>query len=648
MTPFANATTPIKAAQGTALAFGAGAVFLLVASNVLLLGLRLHDGGFHWSEIVTGWPRYGGDPRFDRWLTLSTLAGIIVVFGLLGAILRHRPLPLHGKARFASEREIKAAGLRSKEGLLLGRKDGAMLCFGGSEHVLLYAPTRAGKGVGYVIPNLLNWPDSVVALDIKKENWDRSAGFRAAHGQEVHLFDPLDENGRTARYNPLGYVRTDPADLYDDLQRIAVMLFPAESRGDPFWFEAARSSFVAIGGYVAETPGLPLTIGEILRQLSATQDLKSHFDRIIADREGGRSPLSRHCVTALNDFLAASENTLNSVRKTVTARLGLWLNPRIDAATSTNDFDLRQLRQRPLSIYLGVTPDNLDRMAPLLNLFFQQVVDLNTRELPEQNPRFTRKVLLLLDEFPALGNVNVLAKSVAFIAGYGIRLLTVVQSPAQLRAIYGVDAARNFITNHAVEVVFAPKEQDVANELSERIGYDTVSARSRSGPKGLTRRSTSETISEHRRALMLPQELKLLPKSKAFILGTGIPPIIADKIVYYEDKAFVERLLPPPVTTLPRGRSNAVLDAEIKELRSEIAQLSAIFRARPMTDDEVADPSTIPAIASFDFGDVDVDLEGLSEDDLKAWTLNYIDAQAIPPARPTGRKQKGEQHERQA
>lgn len=648
MTPFANATMPIKAAQGTALGLGAGAVFLLVASNVLLLGLRLHDGGFHWLEIATGWPRYGADPRFDRWLTLSTLAGLIVVFGLLGAILRHRPLPLHGKARFASEREIKAAGLRSKEGLLLGRKDGATLCFGGSEHVLLYAPTRAGKGVGYVIPNLLNWPDSVVALDVKKENWDRSAGFRAAHGQEVHLFDPLDENGRSARYNPLGYVRSDPADLYDDLQRIAVMLFPAESRGDPFWFEAARSSFVAIGGYVAETPGLPLTIGEILRQLSATQDLKAHFHKIIKDRKAGSSPLSRHCITALNDFLAASENTLNSVRKTVTARLGLWLNPRIDAATSTNDFDLRQLRQRPMSIYLGVTPDNLDRMAPLLNLFFQQVVDLNTRQLPEQNSKLNRKVLLLLDEFPALGNVNVLAKSVAFIAGYGIRLLTVVQSPAQLRAIYGIDAARNFVTNHAVEVVFAPKEQDVANELSERIGYDTVNARSRSGPKGLAMRSTSETISEHRRALMLPQELKLLPKSKAFILGTGIPPIIADKIVYYEDKAFLQRLLPAPVPELPKGRSNALLDAELKQLRSEIAELRAVFRARPMTDDEVADPSTIPANASFDFGDVDVDLEGLSEDDMKAWTLNYIDAQTIPPVRRPGRKRNEQQNERHA
>ncbi|MGY4408868.1 type IV secretion system protein VirD4 [Bradyrhizobium sp. LB7.1] len=645
MTPFANATTPTRFALGTALAVGAIGLFLLVASNILLLGLRHHDGGVHWSEIATGWPRYGTDPRFDRWLTLSTLAGVIVVFGLLGAILREPPLPLHGSARFASEREIKVAGLRSKEGVLLGRKGGALLCFGGSEHVLVYAPTRAGKGVGYVIPNLLNWPDSVVVLDVKKENWDRSAGFRAAHGQEVHLFDPLEESGRTARYNPLGYVRSDPADLYDDLQRIAVMLFPAESRGDPFWFEAARSAFVAVGGYVAETPGLPLTIGKILHQLSAASDLKSHFEKIISARKSGPSQLSRHCITALNDFLAASENTTNSVRKTVTARLGLWLNPRIDAATSTNDFDLRQLRQRPMSIYLGVTPDNLDRMAPLLNLFFQQVVDLNTRELPEQNPKLNRKVLLLLDEFPALGNVNVLAKSVAFIAGYGIRLLTVVQSPAQLRAIYGVDTARNFMTNHAVEVVFAPKEQDVANELSERIGYDTVKARSRSGPKGLAMRSTSETVSEHRRALMLPQELKLLPKSKAFILCSGLQPVIADKIVYYEDKAFLRRLLPPPAPEMPKGRSNALLDAELKELRSEVAELRAVFRSRLMTDEEVADPSAIPDGASFDFGDVDVDLEGLSEEELKAWTLNYIDAQAIPPARRSGRKQNGQQHE---
>lgn len=125
------------------------------------------------------------------------------------------------------------------------------------------------------------------------------------------------------------------------------------------------------------------------------------------------------------------------------------------------------------------------------------------------------------------------------------------------------------------------RTQDVANELSERIGYDTVKACSRSGPKGLAMRSTSETVSEHRRALMLPQELKLLPKSKAFILGAGIPPVIADKIVYYEDKAFLRRLLPAPLRKMPKGRSNALLDAEIKEPRSEVAELRAVFRSRP-------------------------------------------------------------------
>jgi type IV secretion system protein VirD4 len=151
MTPFANATTPVRAALGTALALAACVLFLLVASNVLLLGLRLHDGGLHWSEIITGWPRYGADPRFDRWLTLATLAGVVVVFGMLGAVLRHRPLPLHGSARFASEREIKAAGLRSAEGILLVRKDGALLCFGGSEHVLVMPPRARASAMSFPI-----------------------------------------------------------------------------------------------------------------------------------------------------------------------------------------------------------------------------------------------------------------------------------------------------------------------------------------------------------------------------------------------------------------------------------------------------------------------------------------------------------------
>ncbi|MBM3625005.1 MAG: type IV secretory system conjugative DNA transfer family protein, partial [Alphaproteobacteria bacterium] len=307
------------------LSFLAVAIFLLVASNVSLLGLRAHNGCFHIFDILTLAGHFGSDKRLDRWLTIGVLAGAIATFGLLGAILRARPRPLHGDARFATSREIEQAELRAKNGLLLAQTNGRLLTFGGAEHVIVYAPTRSGKGVGVVIPNLLSWSDSVVVLDVKKENFVKTAGFRAAHGQKVHLFDPLDPEGRTARYNPLSSVRRDPADLYDDLQRIAGMLFPPDPRGDPFWTEAARSAFIAVGGYVAETPQLPFTIGEILRQLTVASDVKAHFESVISARRTGPEQLSALCVAALNDFLAASENTLQSVRKTVTARLGLWL-----------------------------------------------------------------------------------------------------------------------------------------------------------------------------------------------------------------------------------------------------------------------------------------------------------------------------------
>lgn len=637
-----------------ALALGAlAALYLFVASNLLLLGLRLHDGGLHWLTVIEVAGAEIQDPRVARWLRLSLFGtGLLFLFGI-GTVLRARPPALHGRARFASEREIHAAGLRAASGLLVGQKGGRPLSFGGAEHVIGYAPTRSGKGVGLVIPNLLNWPDSLVCLDVKRENWERTAGFRVAHGQEVYLFDPFDEEGRSAQYNPLSVVRRDSVDRYDDLQRIATMLFPVKAGSDPFWHQSARTAFIAVGGYVAETSGLPLTIGEILRQLSAKADLKAHFTAAIAARRDGPSRLSPRCVQALNDFLAASDNTFHSVRKTVTARLELWFNPRVDRATAASSFDLRALRTRPISIYLAVSPDNLDRLSPLLNLFFQQVVDLNTRELPEHNPALRRQVLLLLDEFPALGNVAVLVKGVAFVAGYGLRLLTILQSPAQLRAIYGPDTARNFMTNHAVEVVFTPKDQDVANELSERFGYDTVEGKSRSRPWGLFGsggRGHSETISQQRRALLLPQELKLVSQDRCFVLKAGIPPILGDKIRYYADARFQKRLLPPPrlrpdSTGGDGGAGLLALSDEVRCLRAELDQIAlALSPPQPTTDAEILDPSRIPDDAVFNFGDVEVDLAGLSEDEIRSWTIAHIDRQVVgadrgPAVAPSGQRE---------
>jgi len=562
-------------------------VVIVFASNFALVLTKSHDGQLHLFDVF--WLLNSPVAKTASMAKLGLVLGAGIMFFLLIGIWHNRNTQeLHGSARFASEREIKKAGLRAATGIILGKLRGRYLIFGGNEHVIVYAPTRGGKGIGVVIPNLLNWPDSAIVLDIKKENWQLTAGFRHQAGQDVYLFDPFDPEGRTARYNPLTYVRRDNmADLYDDLQRIAGMLFPVEGRAvDPFWCESARTAFLAIAGYIAETPELPFTIGEILRQFAASSDISKHFKIIMQERAATR-PLSQPCQTAMNDFLAASENTLQSVRKTVTAKLGLWLNARIDAATSANDFDLRDLRCKRMSIYLGVTPDNLDRMTPLLNLFFQQAVDLNTRTLPEHDKNLTCQLMLMMDEFRALGSVDIIANGVSYVAGYGIRIVTIVQSPAQLRETYGHDAATNYMTNHAVEIVFTPKEHEVASQLSERFGYDTVKGHTKSRGLGFSRSSSrSETTSDQRRALMLPQELVLTKYEDEYLLKGGIRPVKAKKILYYKDPVFKKRLLPPPVIEPYTDETNNRIVALERKI-DMLSQALGVSMARSPTIEEV-------------------------------------------------------------
>jgi type IV secretion system protein VirD4 len=382
-----------------------------------------------------------------------------------------------------------------------------------------------------------------VVLDIKRENYVATAGYRAEAGQTVHLFDPLASDGRTARFNPLAHIdRADPIQVLDELQRMAAMLFPVHDRADPFWAEASRTGFIGVGGYVAATPDRPFTLGEIFRQLTAG-NARARLPRIVAARAREGRPLPGPVVAALTDFTSSSENTFASVRQSITTRMGLWLNPRIDAATSVSDFDLRDLRRGDLSLYLGATPDNMLRIQPLYALLFQQLVDLNSRSLPAPADRPT---LVLLDEFARLGPAPVLAHAFAWVAGYGLRLLAVLQSPSQLRALYGPDLAEDVMTNCGIEIVFAPKELRIARELSERLGYYTTDGRSRSRPAGLARGRRSTTVSDQRRALMLPQELMQLPQTALIVLKAGLPPVRGRKIAYWRDRIFQRRLRPAP------------------------------------------------------------------------------------------------------
>ncbi len=421
-----------------------------------------------------------------------------------------------------------------------------MLRFGGEEHVLVYAPTRSGKGAGFVIPTLLTWPYSAVVLDIKAENHAATAGRRAEMGQQVFFFDPFAKEGRTARYNPLGHIPRDQQSIcLRELKKIAILLFPDQAKGDFFWVGAARNAFVAVGMFIAQSPNShrDFTLGAITRELTIA-DLRQRLIAILQARSAGPGSLTPLCVSLLQDVADSADNTFAGIRQTVTSRLSLWLSPEVDLATSRSDFELSSLRTRSVTIYLAAGPSDLDLVAPLYGLLMQQIVEHSARQLPP--PGDPRQLLVLLDEFARLGRAQALADSFSYLAGYGVRLAAVIQTPAQLRHLYGPDGAREIMANCGAELIFAPKELQDARELSERLGDYDYSALSRSRAEGMSAAKRSVSQSTQRRRLLLPQELMMLPADRAVIIRTGAPPTLASKLVWYRDRRFQKLWRPAP------------------------------------------------------------------------------------------------------
>jgi type IV secretion system protein VirD4 len=504
---------------------------------------------------------YGRDPTVSRRAILCSGAGFGFVTALALVLVIPRPKPLHGEAQFARRAEIARAGLFSHEGLILGEMGSRYLMLPGQQSVILAAPPRSGKDVGVVVPNGLNWPGSLVQVDIKRENWQITAGYRASRGQACFRFEPLSSTGDTARWNCLTYVSTAPDRRINDIQRIADILY-AESPGtDPFWVASARSLFLGICLYLFETQSLPKTMGEVRRQGMASDDegFGAHWKRIVQGRQSGKFPLSAECIRALYDVIDLAPVTASSVRKTFTSRLDLWANPLLDRATSADDFDLRVLRRKPMSIYVCVNPDDLHRLRPVLSLFFQQTIGLQTTELPEHNPALKYQLLMLLNEFTALGKIPIVSESMAYLPGYNVRILLVIQAPSQLREVYGPYAAETMLKSVAARIAFAPKDYPDAKEISDELGVTTVRARSRSKPHGIafnrqSGRSGSITSSEQARALLLPQEVKEIGNDQALIFYEGVRPIRCRKIRYYADRRLRARLLPPPPHATPFAR----------------------------------------------------------------------------------------------
>ncbi|MCH8072329.1 MAG: type IV secretory system conjugative DNA transfer family protein [Proteobacteria bacterium] len=465
-----------------------------------------------------------------------------------GGLWLSRPKKYYGDARWAYRREIRKARLLDDEGILLGRLGNTYLRNNEAGHVLVVAPTRSGKGVGIVIPNLLSWPGSVVVLDIKHENHQITSGFRAQH-QRVFKWSPADDEGLSHRFNPLSTVRPDRSHRISDIQRLATILLPHPPHADPMWQNEARDLFLGLTLYVLDDPEQVATIGQIYRILKSEEDITTVLECVLNNDE---LTLDASARLSLASFLNKAPKERSGVRSNLTAALNLWANPVIDAATSESDFDLAELRRRPTSIYVAVKQNQLTTLSPLLGLFFQQCVDVLGRDLPGADE--PHQVLLLIDEFASLGRLAVIESAMAFLAGYGVRLLNIIQGLSQLDHHYG-QARDSILQNSSVQIFFAANDDATTRYVAARLGTKTIRTASRSDPGGFG--WATKTSGYAARDLMLPEEVRQLKSSKQIVFKEGARPAIATKICYFRDRALKRRLLPPaPVPKLDLSVGN--------------------------------------------------------------------------------------------
>ncbi len=479
--------------------------------------------------------------RYFLSLTIPSVIYLILIYKYKDGLYAKRPFQdaesIHGDARWATEKDIVKAGLRAKKGMLLGVDKKGYLVASGYQHALLFAPTGSGKGVGFVIPNLLYWEDSVFIHDIKLENYELTSGYRSKMGQKIFVWNPANPDGFTHCYNPIDWVSSKPGQMVDDVQKIANLIMPEKE----FWNNEARSLFVGVVLYLVVAPDKMQSFGEVVRTMRS-DDVVYNLAVVLDTMGSDIHPVAYMNIAA---FLQKADKERSGVISTMNSNLELWANPLIDTATATSDFNIQKFKQELTTVYVGLTPDNLQRLQPLMQIFYQQATEFLSRKMP--GPDEPYGVMFMMDEFPTLGKMEQFMSGIAYFRAYHVRLFLIIQDTQQLKGIYEEPGMNSFLSNSTYRVTFAANNIETANLISQLCGNKTVDQVSASKPKFLdfNPASRSLNVSQAQRALLLPQEVIGLPKDEQILLIESSPPIRSNKIKYYADNMFKKRLLKP-------------------------------------------------------------------------------------------------------
>lgn len=519
-----------------------------------------------------GWRQIGAEPWSTAWtIVAASAAGFLGLAALLSFTAR---LTEYGQAHFQSRAEMKRNGLLKPlgAGLVFGklgkptsRKPFVAAEFAKFPHCLVIAPTRAGKGVGYVIPNTLLFPGSAVILDVKNEIFEATSRHRLAQGDRVFRFAPFDFENATHRYNPLERVARieNLEQRYTELAKIADYFLTVSDKGtaSDFLMEG-RELFVA-AGLLAVERGRP-TLGEVSRILFANGATQGEY---AAHAEEVRHGAARN---TFRKFAGYSDRTLSSHASVLGgAGMSLWNNPAVDRATSANDISFGTLRKVPQTIYVAVNADDIRTLSPLIRLFFGELIATLRGSLPDPKAE-PWPVMILLDEFDQLGPMPIVEQALKQLAGHGARVSIITQSIPGLDNIYGENVRLSLESAAGMKLYLSPNEKKTAQEVSDALGKTTKLSTSDSYSRDaslMTRRSLSRRMEE--RPLMSSDEVKKLDANVAILIPERQQPLRVRRIVYYEDAVF-RAIYEGQVGPLPYPSRQ---DPEVALLRAEVAAL---------------------------------------------------------------------------
>ncbi|WP_196815142.1 type IV secretory system conjugative DNA transfer family protein [Photorhabdus temperata] len=468
----------------------------------------------------------------------------------------------------------------------------------GQTFILLAAPPGSGKGVSFVFPNLLSFPDSVAVNDPKFELWNGTSGFRASCGHECYRFSP--ELLETHRWNPLSYLSRDELERFADIKTIASSLFISPNSENQAFYNNAGKIFSALVLYLMETPELPLTLPQVYEITSLGDELPQWVENTIEARDNEDRALSDECIREMMNILSISSNPKSwSIYMDILSEvLGIFGEKKVAWAVSGNDIDFSKMRERKMSVYFSVTNEAVEKFGKLMNLFFTQLIGANSKVLPsdggfDENGNLILKyqIGMFMDEVKVMGRIRAFENAPALLRSYGFRFNFIFQNKQQLRAsnMYGKETADAMMNAFHVEIVYAPAKQDfaTAEEYSKALGTTTVPVTTYSDSVSSRQKSRSRNRSVQPRPLMLPQEILDMPYDEELIFIQGnnkTKPlnVKARKIKWYEEPVFKSRgnMMPPEIPLASRELLNGLvismrkreqhLNAEFKEEYSSI------------------------------------------------------------------------------